>query len=237
MTYWERTPAHRLLLVEGCQIAGQNTAAALRSTGFDVKMVATPHAAMQVMRQRQMPDLLLVAAGNDPTAACDFCRAVQRFSDLPIVLIAEVNDGQFIAQALDAFAEDVVIRPFSPVVLATRIRRILRRLGRVDDQSLAIEWPRRRLTVGETAVVLSPLESRLLYILLRRRGETVSNEYILRRLWPTLMNERDNVRTAVFRLRRKLKRALSHNAIVARAGGYALQSPVLEWSATHAAAD
>lgn len=237
MSHHDHTPAYRILFVGERLEADQTTEVALQHAGFDVKASATFHSAMQQMHRQPLPDLLLVAAGSDCAAAFDFCRAVQRFSDLPMVLIVDDRNGGFVAQALDEFAEDVVTRPYSPAILTSRVQRILRRFGHVNHQMLAIEWPRRRLSVGETAVVLSPLESRLLYILLRGHGESVASEYILRRLWPAWVHERNNVRTAVFRLRRKLKCALGQDVIVASSGGYVLQTPALDHAAVRASGD
>ncbi|HIP73914.1 MAG TPA: response regulator transcription factor, partial [Anaerolineae bacterium] len=98
--------------------------------------------------------------------------------------------------------------------LAARIRRVLRRVGdfsytldpliTVDDY-LQVDFPERKAIVNQQAVNLTPIESRLLYILMRNAGHTVTNHFLLNRAWPTEDAYEDRLHTHIYRLRRKIE--------------------------------
>ena len=94
------------------------------------------------------------------------------------------------------------------------MRRVLRRIGdfaytlsaeTVVDDRLTVSFPHQRAIIDGQEVALTPTETKLLYILMRNAGQTVTTDFILRRLWPMETVFEDRLRVYVHRLRRKIE--------------------------------
>jgi DNA-binding response OmpR family regulator len=120
-----------------------------------------------------------------------------------------------IIQTIDQFAEDYITKPFNPGEMVARVRRVLRRIGNyaytltpetVVDEHLTVNFPIQRAYVDGVEITLTPTETKLLYILMRNAGQTVTTDFLLRRLWPMESAYEDRLRVYVHRLRRKIER-------------------------------
>jgi DNA-binding response OmpR family regulator len=144
----------------------------------------------------------------------EFCRTVQEFTDLPVIMLTAVDEEETVIRGIEHFAEDYITKPFSPRELVARVQRVLRRIGdfaymvapvaRVDDR-LAIDFTHQRAVVDSRPVDLTPTETKILYILMRNAGRTVTIEFLLRRLWPREDVFEDALRVHVHRLRHKIE--------------------------------
>jgi len=189
---------------------------ALEAAGFRVRIAINASEALWQIQRFGLPHLLIVAArlpqGMDGFRLCEL---LHTFSDVPVIMLVDADEGDLIVRALETCAEDCLTRPLNPAQLAGRARRILHRLGdfgraldpviQVDDH-LAVDFFNRRLHHGDDAVTLTAAEARLLYVLMRS-GDVVPADFIARRLWPSAMalNE-ETVRKYVHRLRGKMRR-------------------------------
>jgi DNA-binding response OmpR family regulator len=144
----------------------------------------------------------------------EFCQTVQEFTDLPVIILSAIDEEEMIIQGIEFFAEDYIIKPFSPRELVARVQRVLRRIGtfaytldpvtQVDDH-LAVDFAHQQATVDSRPVDLTPTETKLLYVLIRNAGHTVTTGFLLRRLWPLEQTFEDTLRVHVHRLRRKIE--------------------------------
>jgi DNA-binding response OmpR family regulator len=144
----------------------------------------------------------------------EFCQTVQRYSDLPVILLTAIHEEETVIQGIERYAEDYVTKPFSPRELLVRVRRVLRRMGDfaytlrpvipVDDR-LAVDFAHQQVTVDGQVVSLSPTETKLLYLLMRSAGRPVTTGFLLRRLWPLEEVFEDTLRVHVYRLRHKIE--------------------------------
>ncbi len=186
----------------------------LENAGFKVETAAFAADALQLIDKFGMPHLAIVDVmlpyGMD---GLEFCETVHSFSDLPIIILSSVTDSETVIQAIDLFAEDYIKKPFEIGELIARVNRILKRIGnfaytltprtQVDEQ-LQVDFQKQKIYVDERCVSLTPTETKLLYILMRNAGETVTTSFILRRMWPFEKAYEDRLRVCVYRLRRKL---------------------------------
>jgi DNA-binding response OmpR family regulator len=117
-------------------------------------------------------------------------------------------------ETIEKFAEDYITKPFSPVELVARVKRVLRRMDdynytldsttRIDDR-LMVNFPKREALVNGDAVSLTPTESKLLYILVRNQGRIVTTDFILNRIWPMEDAQEDRLHVHIHRLRKKIE--------------------------------
>ena len=184
----------------------------LDRAGFEVWTATSGQHALDVIDRRGLPHLAIVDIMMPEMGGFEFCRTVQEFTDLPVIMLTAVDEEETVIRGIEHFAEDYITKPFSPRELVARVQRVLRRIGdfayaldpvtRVDDH-LAVDLAHQRALVDGQPVDLTPTETKILYILMRNAGRTVTIDFLLRRLWPLEDVFEDALRVHVHRLRQK----------------------------------
>jgi DNA-binding response OmpR family regulator len=208
----------------------------LDRAGFEVFTAASGQEGLDVIGRHGLPHLAVVDINMPGMDGFQFCQAVQQFSDLPIILLTAVDDEDMVVQGIEQFAEDYVTKPFSPRELVARVQRVLRRIGdfaytldpltRVDER-LLVDFAHQQVSVEQGPVALTPTETKLLYILMRNAGRTVTADFMLRRLWPWGDVFEDTLRVHVHRLRHKIENdpARPRYILTERGLGYRFKAP------------
>jgi DNA-binding response OmpR family regulator len=208
-------------------------ASALELEGYQAYPADSGETALNLVKRIGLPHLALVDINMPPGMdGFEFCEQVHEFSDLPIIMLTAIADEATIVQAIEHHAEDYITKPFSLDELLVRVRRVLRGLGdfactldpaQSVDPHLSINFPECQVTVDGQAIPLTPTETKLLYILMRSAGKTVSSSFIQRRLWPGATADEGRLRVYVHRLRQKIEVSQpQHRYILAqRSVGYA----------------
>jgi DNA-binding response OmpR family regulator len=203
----------------------------LDRAGFDVFTATSGQQALDVIAQRGLPHLAIVDIMMPGMDGFEFCRAVQEFADLPVIILTAVDEEETVIRGIQHFAEDYVTKPFSPRELVARVQRVLRRIGdfayaldpvtRVDDH-LAVDFAHQQAIVDGQPMDLTPTETKILYILMRNAGRTVTTDFLLRRLWPLEEVFEDTLRVHVHRLRKKMEGnpGQPHYVVTERGLGY-----------------
>jgi DNA-binding response OmpR family regulator len=188
---------------------------ALEQADFQVVTAVSGREALQIINRRGLPHLAIVDY-HMPGGMSGFelCHEVHQFSDLPVVMLTAVGDEETVIEGLEKHAEDYIVKPFSPEVLVARVKRVLRRMGdfaytlesrTVVDDRLEIDFPNRHALIDGEEVRLTPTETKLLYILMRNAGRTVTTDFIIRRLWPLEPAYEDRLHVHMHRLRSKIE--------------------------------
>ncbi len=207
--------AYRILVVDDSEMIVRLVATALKEANFQVSTALSGEEALELIGRFGLPHLALVDINMPPGMdGFEFCETVHQFSDLPIIMLTAIDHEDTIIQAIDQFAEDYITKPFNTGELVARVRRVLRRIGDFTytlapitqvDERLSIDFPGRKVIVNGEENSLTPTEAKLLYILLRAAGRTVTIDFLLRRLWPLEKANEDRLRVYVHRLRRKIE--------------------------------
>jgi len=163
----------------------------LEEGGFNVREIGDG-LRLLLHLQREMPHLVVLDLQLPPTGGLDLCRRVKRLGDVPIVVLTAVNDEYIKLKALDLYAEDYITKPARYPEVVARVRRVLRRTwlaclpsGPIVhvDEGLSLDFWRREARTRCGVSRLTPLEARLLQLLVRNAGQLLPNELILERLW------------------------------------------------------
>lgn len=159
------------------------------------------------------PDLLVLDLGLPDGDGIDFIRDLRSWSALPvIVLSARVGDDDKIA-ALDAGADDYLVKPFSVGELMARVRAALRRrtagsngVSTVEFGACSLDLATRRLLRAGEPVHLTPVEYRLLATLAAHPGQVLTQRQLLLEVWgPNSVEHAHYLRIYMGHLRRKLE--------------------------------
>lgn len=229
------TGVERILAVDDNPYTLRIVEVALTKAGFEVQTALSGQEALNIIQRSGLPHLAIVDLNMSGMDGFAFCRAVHAFSDLPIIMLTAVDEEETIIRGLEEHAEDYVVKPFNPGELVARVRRVLRRIGsfaytlaplvQVDDY-LQIDFPNRRALVGGQEVSLTPIEARLLYLLVRSAGRVVSSDFLLRRLWPLDEVYEDRLHVHIHRLRRKIEKDYRQPAYIISERGTGYTFPV-----------
>jgi two-component system, OmpR family, KDP operon response regulator KdpE len=202
-----------LLVVEDRSHARLRLIDILISAGYSASCVRNGRSALRAVVERR-PGLALLdvsTPGGDLLALLPKLREVA--PDLPVIVVARGDDESKMIAALDAGADDYLVRPFGPGALLARVRAVLRRTAGADSLQpnlvlggLAIDRKTRTAELEGRPLSLSPKEFDLLSYLASRAGQVVSRRELLNEVWRMPYSQADRtVDVHVSWLRRKLR--------------------------------
>jgi two-component system, OmpR family, KDP operon response regulator KdpE len=180
----------QLLVVEDDERIRAALIRALRDRGHAVSSAGT---GLEGLRQAvdERPDLVVLDLGLPDLDGRELLRMLRAVSSVPVIVATARDDEQSVVQALDAGADDYVVKPFPAGQLDARIRAVLRRAAGAADAAtapvsvadLVIDPRTRRVTLAGEPVDLSPKEFDLLAHLAARAGTVVSRRELLTEVW------------------------------------------------------
>ena len=189
-----------------------------------------PRELSRLLRAEQ-PRLVLLDLMLPGTDGIKLMQTVPELADLPVIFISGYGRDETIARALEAGADDYIVKPFSPTELTARIRAVLRRRAAPVQfalGALAIDYDQRRVTVAGRPVELTATEYELLRVLAQDAGRVLTHKTLLRRVWAGRpAADPKIVRAYVKRLRDKLADEVDRPALIVneRGVGYRMARP------------
>jgi DNA-binding response OmpR family regulator len=185
----------------------------LRHAGLAVARTATVKLVLSSLLKQPVDLILLSAKGH--TAVADDVLAIRTMSQAPLLLLHDAMTEDETCELLDAGVDLILERPYSPRILARYVTMFLRRAGSVPVSILtAIQTKDIQLDPGTRTVTLvdqppqqlTPLEFRLLYVLMTNADQVIPIDVIIERVWGyNGEGNRELVRGLVRRLRRKIE--------------------------------
>ncbi len=207
---------------------------ALNSAGYDVVTAFDGHQAI-VRFNDHKPDLVILDVNLPLRDGFEVLDLIRKHSQVPVMMLTVRATEEDEVHGLDLGADDYLRKPFSPRALLARVRSLLRRGDDpVEDPVLAwgpltIDIERSEAQVdGGLAFRLSPLELRMLRLLLSHRGRPVDADRVIGFVWSDReAADRESLKQVVHRLRRKLVQAGGSAAWVEYIpnAGYAFTAP------------
>jgi DNA-binding response OmpR family regulator len=200
----------RVLVVEDERPLAAALRRSLESEGFSV-VVAENGVDGDWQAREQKFDVIVLDVMLPGMSGYDICRNVRARDDATPIVFLTAKDGEYDeADALDIGGDDFISKPFSPVVLAARLRALLRRAGEgpepsVGVGSLRLEPAKQRAWLGTDELRLTAREMALVRYLVHRADHVVSKTEILDHVWDQAFEGDANVvEVYIGRLRRKL---------------------------------
>ena len=184
----------------------------VRSAGYTVEVAGTR---LDVLARviASPPDAMLLDLVRADGRAVELCGEVRLASKLPILVLSAVGDAHARTRALEAGADDFVIRPFGVDELLARLEAVLRQPAELEDSTrfeigeMVIDVTERRISRGGEDVPLTPPEFDLLHMFARYHGRLVTDRQLLRALWgPECTSATRQLRVLVAGIRGKLER-------------------------------
>jgi two-component system KDP operon response regulator KdpE len=205
----------------------------LSSQGYVISEAKSGEEALELMR-KERPDLILLDVNMPGMGGLEACREIRRGSDAPIIMLTVRNAERDKVAALDAGADDYVVKPFGIEELLARIRAALRRFSPADampafvSKDLTIDFESRLVNVRGDAVHLTPKEYDVLKYLVGNQGKPLTHRRLLQAVWgPDYGNETENLRVVINQLRKKIEANPARPKYIVTEPwvGYRFQSP------------
>ncbi|MFZ2312127.1 MAG: response regulator [Methylobacter sp.] len=166
------------------------------------------------------PELVILDLGLPGMDGIAVIRKVREWSAVPIIVLSARNQESNKIAALDAGADDYLTKPFSIGELLARIRVSLRHAAQFAGDSaetvfrvgdLQVDLSHRCVHIGEQEIQLTPIEYRLLTVLIRHAGKVLTHRQLLLDVWgPAYVEHAHYVRIYMGQLRRKLESDPTH---------------------------
>jgi DNA-binding response OmpR family regulator len=193
--------ADRILVVED-EIALQETLAYnLKRQGYEVETTGDGAAALETAR-RIHPDLILLDIMLPGMDGFEVCRILRQEMNTPVLMLTARDDEIDRVVGLEVGADDYMIKPFSMRELMARVKAMLRRVRLVREEvsaaaaagppvtqptlvfgNLALDLTRREVRLNGLPLVIKPKEYDLLLFMAQHRGQALSRDFILKRVW------------------------------------------------------
>jgi two-component system KDP operon response regulator KdpE len=205
----------------------------LASESYDVVEARNGQEGIEIA-VRERPDLILLDVNMPDMSGLEACSKIRLSLNTPIIMVTVRNSEQDKVLALDAGADDYVVKPFAMGELLARIRAALRRssssepLLKIETSELSIDIERRILDVRGQRVHLSPKEFDVLRTLMMQEGKPLTHKRLLQTVWgPDYAEETENLRVVINQLRKKIERDPAHPCYIVTEPwlGYRFQFP------------
>lgn len=210
----EVTAAARILVIEDEAPIRKFLRVSLTNAGFTYFEGENAREGLMLAATNQ-PDLIILDLGLPDLDGLEVIKQLREWCKVPIVVLsAREREGDKVA-ALDAGADDYLTKPFGVGELLARIRVALRHLVSATNpqtenvfsaKDLRVDLAARKVTVGDKSVHLTPIEYKLLTVLIRHAGKVVTHRQLLQEVWgPGSVRENHYVRVYMGHLRHKIE--------------------------------
>ncbi len=181
-----------ILVVEDEASIAEVVSLYLKRAGFGVQIASDGKQAMTLF-QRQRPDFVILDLMLPEVDGLSLTRWLRDRSNVPIIMLTARREEIDRITGLEMGADDYVVKPFSPQELVSRVRAVLRRLGRdqaegesereLSFEGLVIDPLSRVVTVKNVPVELTAKEFDMLYLLARHPKQVFTRDQLLERIW------------------------------------------------------
>lgn len=215
---------YTILIVEDDTAVKSLMSTALKVQGYRLLEAGTGATALLEATTKN-PDVIILDLGLPDADGVDIIREIRTWSRTPIIVVsARTEDADKVA-ALDAGADDYLIKPFSVEELLARLRVATRRLAAdeaagsdnplYENGDLLIDYAARCVTITGEEIHLTPIEYKLLALLARNTGKVLTHNAILKEVWGNaLASDLPSLRVFMATLRKKIEPDAAHPAYI-----------------------
>lgn len=203
----------KILLIDDDQNLTRLLGQYLETQNFEVETAPDGKSGMRAVYQVS-PDLVVLDVTMPLRDGWETLERIREVSDVPVIMLTARDEEADILRGFSLGADDYVTKPFSFAQLSARIHAVLARSRRAEDTGpdeivcgdLRVNLRTDQVWRGDERINLTPTEFKLLVALMKRPGEVISPEELVREVWgPQYAGEVGHVRRYVYHLRRKIE--------------------------------
>lgn len=201
-----------ILLLEDDESLNRGVSLKLAKEGYTVLSAAGVTEAERLFQENEV-DLIISDITMDDGDGLDFCRMVRKISDVHFIFLTALDQEVDVVNGYDAGADDYIAKPFSLMVLISKVNALMRRIGgeHTEEQAIGscdirIQCREMKVYKKEQEIFLSKREMQLLLYFLENPKQIISKEQILEAVWDADGQFVDDnaVPVAISRLKKKI---------------------------------
>jgi two-component system, OmpR family, response regulator VicR len=185
--------------------------------------------------KRGSPDVVILDINLPDISGFKVIKEIRKFSRIPVVILSVRSDDADVFRGLETGADDYVTKPFNYMTLLAHVKAVLRRASPQPfsgesqisffGDNLKINFIDQKVWVNNRQVKLTPVEYRLLVLLIKNKDKVVTYEQVSEEIWDKTHPENTkNIWIAVRRLRNKLQDNPPHMILNKHGSGYIFKS-------------
>lgn len=217
--------SHKLLIIDDDVQLCELLQLMLAKMDFEVEIA---HDAVNGLKKAYSlkPDAIVLDIMMPGMDGWQTCQRFREMTDVPIVMLTALGSEDEVIKGLNLGADDYLVKPVTADELGARVRALLRRVSRSQNNTtsrepilthanLVIDLDKYEVTVDSNRVDLSPIEFKLLSVLAKYKGRVLPHEFLLTEVWgPEYVGEIDYLRLYISYLRRKLEKDPSNPDLI-----------------------
>ena len=180
----------KILLLEDDTSLNRGISLKLEKEGYEVLSAAGVFRAEEMFRENEVA-LIISDITMEDGDGLEFCRNIRRTSDVHLIFLTALDQEVDIVNGYDAGADDYITKPFSLMVLISKVNALMRRIGQDQEEhgqilvsgSIRVQCREMRVYKEETEILLSKKEMQLLLHFLEYPKQIISKEQILEAVW------------------------------------------------------
>ena len=202
---------NRILIVEDDEIMGGGVKFFLEKKGFDVCLASTVADAEEQLSKSW--DLLLLDQTLPDGTGIELCKEIRKSSSLPIIFLTAMDTNADMIEGFRAGCDDYISKPFDVEILYQRIQAVLRRSANDSENSLfhygdmTVDFAKLQVQIKDEYIKLSATEYKLLELLIKNKGQVLTRQNIIEKIWDCDENfvDENTLNVHIRRLRKKIE--------------------------------
>lgn len=205
----------KILIIEDDKYILNFISLSLKTSGYNFETARKGIDGMSLFYSNN-PDMILLDLGLPDIDGIEIIKSIRMISEVPILVVSARGQEQEKISALDAGADDYITKPFHMGELMARIRVVERKLKKAMQPDniekfqmdyLTIDYEKRMVLVDDKEVHLTPIEYKLLLLLVANKGKVLTHNYILSKVWGYgETGDSKSIRVFMANLRRKIEK-------------------------------
>ena len=204
---------HKILIVEDDKYIINFISMSLKKEDYDFVIAKTCGEANALFYANR-PDMIILDLGLPDGDGIEIIKNVREISKIPIIVVSARQEEEEKIQALDLGADDYVTKPFYMGELLARIRVALRKSNQIPEEKkekifqcdyLKVDWEKHQVSIDEKEVHLTPMEYKILLLLMKNPGRVFSADEIYERVWNERAVNTDTIMVHVRNIREKIE--------------------------------
>ena len=208
----------KVLIIEDEASISNLIATILNANDYDTMTARTGSEAITTITSH-CPDVILLDLGLPDMDGAGILKFVREWSSCPIIVISARNHERDKVDALDAGADDYIVKPFGTSELLARIRTAIRHTrthlpnggiahsGQFRAMDLVIDYDKHQVLVDGENACLTQNEYKIVSLLGKYAGKVLTYDFIIRQLWgPNAQTDNQILRVHMANIRRKIEK-------------------------------
>lgn len=204
------------LIIEDDKYISNFIAVSLKAEGYRVTVAQTAAEGLFLFSSNR-PDVVLLDLGLPDRDGLEVIKEIRGVSPTPVLVVSARGQEREKVEALDLGADDYITKPFYMGELLARLRVVKRKLQQQPAPAsvfrcdyLTVDYEKRMVLVDGNQVHLTPMEYKLLLLMIANKGKVLTHNYIVKEIWGYgEAGDTKTVRVFVANLRRKIEKDIA----------------------------